>query len=69
MRIAFLRNELAETNTKLMGVLDSEWSASKSIAVRELRDRIFGYRIEIAALQVRAHRLLKQARDQDTAHV
>jgi len=63
--IASLRKELDEAKAQL----GSGPSASSSETIKELRDRIFGYRIEIEALEVRAHRLLKQAREQDTIHV
>jgi hypothetical protein len=69
-RIASLRKELVEAKAQLLRILRSEWSASSSEA-KELRDRIFGYRIELEVLEVRAHRLLKQiqVQDQDTADV
>ena len=70
-RIASLRKELLVAKAQLITILRSEWSASSSEAAKELRDRMFGYRIELEVLEVRAHRILKQAQvqDQDTAHV
>ena len=70
-RIASLRKELVEAKAHLLRVLRSEWSASSSEAAHALRDQIFGCRIEIEVLEVRAHRLVKQAQvqDQDTADV
>jgi hypothetical protein len=67
-RIASLRKDLVGAKAQLKRILRSESSASSSEAAHELRDRIFGYRIEI---EVRAHRILKQAQvqDQDTADV
>ena len=70
-KIASLRKELVEAKAQLTRILRSEGSTSGSEAANELRDRIFGYRIELEVLEVRAHRILKQAqvRDQDTADV
>jgi hypothetical protein len=68
-RTAALKKERLDAKAQLKRILRSESSASSGEVVHELRDRIFGYRIEIEALEVLAHRLLKQARDQDTAHV
>ena len=68
--MASLRKELVEAKAQLLRILRSGLSPS-SRAAKELRDRIFGYRIELEVLEVRAHRSLKQAQvqDQDTAHV
>jgi len=70
-RIASLRKDLVGAKAQLKRILRSESSASSSEAAHELRDRIFGYRIELEVLEVRAHRILKQAQvqDQDTADV
>ena len=70
-RIASLRKELVEAKAQLTRILRSERSTSGSEAANELRDRIFGYRIELEVLEVRAQRIIKQAQvqDQDTAAV
>ena len=69
-RMASLRKELVDAKAQLLKILRSERLASSS-AAKELRDRIFGYRIELEVLEVRANRILKQAQvqDQDTADV